>query len=158
MPIQVNFNNGNPIFSPALGTAAATGSGVTPPLVDLSDVNKLGLNKQYIRNKPIHICYNLDWWKTTQKNSLPWKQIHECIKLLFFKFTIKIYNKKFKYGTIYEYLLNELEYFPENFRDPTQKEKTIINNRYKANIIYDYTTEQNFYSGLLLVDCKLSLL
>ena len=44
MPIQVNFNNGNPIFSPALGTAAATGSGVTPPLVDLSDVNKIGLN------------------------------------------------------------------------------------------------------------------
>ena len=44
MPIQVNFNNGNPIFSPALGTASAAGSGVTPPLVDLSDVNKIGLN------------------------------------------------------------------------------------------------------------------
>jgi hypothetical protein len=121
-------------------------------------LNKLGLNKQYIRNEPIHICYNLHWWKTTQKNSLPWKQIHECIKLLFFKFTIKIYNKKFKYGTIYEYLLSELEYFPENFRDPTQKEKNIINTRYKANIIYDYPTEQDFYSGLLLVDCKLSIL
>lgn len=45
MPIQVNFNNGNPIFSPSLTQAQATGfSGDTPPLVDLSDVNKAGLN------------------------------------------------------------------------------------------------------------------
>lgn len=43
MPIQVNFNNGNPVFSPSL--AAKQGfTGDTPPLVDLSDVNKTGLN------------------------------------------------------------------------------------------------------------------
>lgn len=44
MPIQVNFNNGNPIFSPGLGTATGASSGDVPPLVDLSDVNKAGLN------------------------------------------------------------------------------------------------------------------
>ena len=44
MPIQVNFNNGNPIFSPGLGTATGVSSGDVPPLVDLSDVNKAGLN------------------------------------------------------------------------------------------------------------------
>ncbi len=42
MPIQVNSNNGNSIFSQSV---AATGfSGETPPMVDLSDVNKTGLN------------------------------------------------------------------------------------------------------------------
>jgi len=43
MAIQVNFNSGNPVFSPA---ATQTGGfvGETPPLVDLSDVNKVGLN------------------------------------------------------------------------------------------------------------------
>ena len=48
MPIQVNFNNGNPIFSPALRTGNNSGTGLSedefPPLVDLSDVNKIGLN------------------------------------------------------------------------------------------------------------------
>ena len=44
MPIQVNFNNGNPIFSPSLTTGQGTGTGEIPPMVDLSDVNKTGLN------------------------------------------------------------------------------------------------------------------
>ena len=44
MPIQVNFNSGNPIFSPTVGTGNATASGEMPPMVDLSDVNKTGLN------------------------------------------------------------------------------------------------------------------
>ena len=44
MPIQVNFNNGNPVFSPGLGAATGTSSDDVPPLVDLSDVNKAGLN------------------------------------------------------------------------------------------------------------------
>ena len=44
MPIQVNFNNGNPIFSPSLTQEQAGLSGDTPLLVDLSDVNKAGLN------------------------------------------------------------------------------------------------------------------
>jgi hypothetical protein len=48
MPIQVNLNNGNPIFSPALRTGNNSGTGLSedefPPLVDLSDVNKIGLN------------------------------------------------------------------------------------------------------------------
>jgi hypothetical protein len=46
MPIQVNSNNGNPIFSPALSTGNTGGLSSTdhPPLVDLSDVNKIGLN------------------------------------------------------------------------------------------------------------------
>ena len=46
MSIQVNTNNGNPIFSPALSTGSTTGisSDEHPPLVDLSDVNKIGLN------------------------------------------------------------------------------------------------------------------
>ena len=44
MPIQVNFNNGNPVFSPGLGAATGTSSDDVPPLVDLSDVNKVGLN------------------------------------------------------------------------------------------------------------------
>jgi len=45
MPIQVNRNTGNPIFTPQLSTGR-TGAGLNeiPPLVDLSDVNKMGLN------------------------------------------------------------------------------------------------------------------
>jgi hypothetical protein len=46
MPIQVNSNNGNPIFSPGVFTGGGGGLDPNdhPPLVDLSDVNKLGLN------------------------------------------------------------------------------------------------------------------
>jgi len=46
MPIQVNSNNGNTIFSPSTTNAIQTGGsgGEVPPLVDLSDVNKTGLN------------------------------------------------------------------------------------------------------------------
>ena len=43
MPIQVNSNSGNPIFSPSLSTQTGF-TGDTPPLVDLADVNKAGLN------------------------------------------------------------------------------------------------------------------
>mgnify|MGYP003970138375 FL=1 len=42
MPIQVNANNGNSVFSPSLTNAEDDVS--IPPLVDLSDVNKTGLN------------------------------------------------------------------------------------------------------------------
>lgn len=41
MPIQVNANNGNSVFSPSLSNSQEA---QTPPLVDLSDVNKTGLN------------------------------------------------------------------------------------------------------------------
>tara|TARA_B100000029_G_scaffold274183_1_gene268994 strand:+ start:901 stop:1128 length:228 start_codon:yes stop_codon:yes gene_type:complete len=45
MPIQVNNNSGNPIFTPQLSTGrSGLAEGETPPLVDLSDVNKIGLN------------------------------------------------------------------------------------------------------------------
>tara|TARA_B100000029_G_scaffold176197_1_gene173486 strand:+ start:1630 stop:1854 length:225 start_codon:yes stop_codon:yes gene_type:complete len=44
MPIQVNFNNGNPIFTPSLAATTTTFTGEAAPLVDLSDVNKVGLN------------------------------------------------------------------------------------------------------------------
>jgi hypothetical protein len=46
MPIQVNRNTGNTVFSPAVSNAQQSGSGTgdVPPLVDLSDVNKTGLN------------------------------------------------------------------------------------------------------------------
>ena len=45
MPIQVNRNWGNPIFTPQLSTGrTGLADGETPPLVDLSDVNKVGLN------------------------------------------------------------------------------------------------------------------
>ena len=50
MPIKINSNNGNPIFttSPLLTTSAAPassgGGGSADFLVDLKDVNKQGLN------------------------------------------------------------------------------------------------------------------
>jgi len=44
MPIQVNRNTGNPIFTPQLSTGRTGTSNEIPPLVDLSDVNKIGLN------------------------------------------------------------------------------------------------------------------
>ena len=49
MPIKIVSNSGNPIFSssPLLTTSAATGGGGGASndfLVDLEDVNKLGLN------------------------------------------------------------------------------------------------------------------
>ena len=45
MPIQIIDGNGNPVFSPNI-TSGASGiaSSDHPPLVDLSDVNKVGLN------------------------------------------------------------------------------------------------------------------
>jgi hypothetical protein len=42
MPIQVNMNTGNPIFSPTTSLQKAVSD--IPPLVDLTDVNKTGLN------------------------------------------------------------------------------------------------------------------
>ena len=42
MAIQVNFNSGNPAFTPSALQKTVTGP--TPPLVDLTDVNKTGLN------------------------------------------------------------------------------------------------------------------
>lgn len=46
MPIQVNSNSGNAVFSPSVSNAntGGTGTGEVPPMVDLSDVNKTGLN------------------------------------------------------------------------------------------------------------------
>tara|TARA_Y100001938_G_C8093182_1_gene436384 strand:+ start:2519 stop:2755 length:237 start_codon:yes stop_codon:yes gene_type:complete len=48
MPIQVNSNNGNSTFSPAVSSGIVAGFQGTntdhPPLVDLTDVNKAGLN------------------------------------------------------------------------------------------------------------------
>lgn len=42
MPIQVNMNTGNPIFSATTSLQKAVSD--IPPLVDLTDVNKTGLN------------------------------------------------------------------------------------------------------------------
>ena len=44
MPIQVNFNNGNPIFSPGLSAATGTSTSDVSAMIDLTDVNKVGLN------------------------------------------------------------------------------------------------------------------
>ena len=44
MPIQVNSNNGNSVLSQSVATAAGVESTEHPPMVDLSDVNKTGLN------------------------------------------------------------------------------------------------------------------
>ena len=42
---------------------------------------ELGLCPIYYRHKSLIDCFNSKWWKTTEKNSLSWKEIHYNIKI-----------------------------------------------------------------------------
>ena len=43
---------------------------------------ELGLCPLYNRGKSLIKCFNSKWWKTTEKNSLVWREIHTNIKNL----------------------------------------------------------------------------
>ena len=42
----------------------------------------LGLGPSYIRGKSLNESFNSKWWKTTEKNSLPWKDVHADINYI----------------------------------------------------------------------------
>ena len=44
--------------------------------------NDLGLGPSYIREKSLNKSFNSKWWKTTEKNSLPWRDIHADINYI----------------------------------------------------------------------------
>ncbi len=44
------------------------------------NLNGLGLDIQYRREKSLSKCFQSQWWKTTSKNTGDWKIIHKIIK------------------------------------------------------------------------------
>lgn len=82
----------------------------------------LHLNRYYVRNKPMNICFLSKWYKTTEKNGLPWKRIHDLINIMN---RIKIYED-----------LNDIMYV---VKMPTFTEKIILMN--KIGMTWNY----NFY-------------
>lgn len=82
----------------------------------------LHLNRYYVRNNPINICFLSKWYQTTEKNGLPWKRIHDLINIMN---RIKIYED-----------LNDIMYV---VKMPTFTEKIILMN--KIGMTWNY----NFY-------------
>ena len=121
-------------------------------------LNLLGINHEYMRNKSINDCYKLKWWKTTEKNNLPWYHIHYIIKQLKQKMIIKIYYRKWKYFMCYEDLFVEMLNYPHLFRDPDEIETKFILNNYKNGLINNEIYEQDFSRGFILTDCKLTII
>ena len=118
--------------------------------------NDLGLTN-HMRTKSLTDCYKSQWWKTTQKNNLPWNNIHRFINN---PYTIKIYYRKFRYGWSYEELFSELFDMPHNFRDPNIRERQEILKSYFyiMDKKYQYIILQDLSRGYLLVDVKLSII
>ena len=95
------------------------------PLIDYfqyydTQTDRLGLESKYERKTPLHTCFQTQWWKTTEKHSLPWKRIHSIIGC---QNEVKIYKQSFRYFVRHTELLNEMKDYPENFREPTLKER-----------------------------------
>ena len=118
--------------------------------------NDLGLTN-HMRTKSLTDCYKSQWWKTTQKNNLPWNNIHQFINN---PLNIKIYYRKFRYGWSYEELFSELFDMPHNFRDPNIRERQEILKSYFyiMDKKYQYIILQDLSRGYLLVDVKLSII
>ena len=118
--------------------------------------NELGLTN-HMRSRSLTDCYKSQWWKTTQKNNLPWNNVLRYINN---PLTIKIYFKKFRYGWSYEELFIEVFDTPHNFRDPTIRERHEIlkNYFYIMDKKYEYIILQDLSRGYLLVDLKLSII
>ena len=118
--------------------------------------NDLGLTN-HMRTKSLTDCYKSQWWKTTQKNNLPWNNIHRFINN---PLNIKIYYRKFRYGWSYEELFTELFDIPHNFRDPNIRERQEILKSYFyiMDKKYQYIILQDLSRGYLLVDVKLSII
>jgi len=118
--------------------------------------NELGLTN-HMRTRSLTDSYKSQWWKTTQKNNLPWNNIHRYINN---PLTIKIYYKKFRYGWSYEEFFTELFDMPHNFRDPTIRERQEILKSYFyiMDKKYQYIILQDLSRGYLLVDVKLSII
>lgn len=127
-----------------------------------SNLFNLGINSKYIRTTSISKCFKMDWWKTTEKNNIFWKDIHDYIN---FPLIIKVYKYSFIGSGILDndILYNRL-FINKDFRNPTIKEKyQIINNFLK--IYYHYSLipilelgfEQDFDTGYLIVDKNLCI-
>ena len=95
----------------------------------------LHLNRYYVRNKPINICFLSKWYQTTEKNSLPWKRIHDLINIMD---RIKIYED-----------LNDIMYV---VKIPTFIEKIILMNKIGLTWHYEfihyneYLFDSNYHS------------
>tara|TARA_B100000941_G_C28438034_1_gene518093 strand:- start:489 stop:1097 length:609 start_codon:yes stop_codon:yes gene_type:complete len=81
----------------------------------------LHLNPYYVRNKPMSICFLSKWYQTTEKNSLPWKRIHDLINIMD---RIKIYSD-----------LNDIMYV---VKTPSFMEKIILMNKIGMTWHYEF--------------------
>jgi hypothetical protein len=117
----------------------------------------IGLNEIYIRTKSLAEYFNSKWWMTTEKNSIHWNDMHQTIK---FPLVVKIYNKTFR-SNIWRFdrLLDELINNPDEFRNPTIKERYKIIHKFDFYYYNQHITplselgfEQDFDSGYLIVD------
>ena len=104
---------------------------------------RLGLtweaNNYFRRSKSLTDCFNSQWWRTTEKNNIEWKNIHFIISI---DIDIKIYNYELYGDDIYlEYLYNY-----ELFRNPTIRERYII--------LEYISNNDDFYGDIILIDSK----
>ena len=106
---------------------------------------QLGLNGYYERTDNMNSLFEKKWWKTTEKNSLPWEKIHRTIKC---KIEVKIYKKEFRYFHSQEQVEELYEEIPELFREPTFQEKYQV---------YDYVYHWKPRPSIVFVDCHLEL-
>ena len=85
----------------------------------------LGLNEYYERTKQTHLLFQTDskWWKTTQKNSIPWENIHKIIRC---NVNVKVYKWSWRYFHTQEMVEGMYLENPEFFREATLKEKYYV--------------------------------
>jgi hypothetical protein len=81
---------------------------------------KLGLNSLFERKDKTHLLFQRQWWKTTEKNSLPWKHNHLIIEC---KCKIKVYKYRFRYFHTQATLEVMFHESPNMFRNATFKER-----------------------------------
>ena len=127
-----------------------------------SNLFNLGINSKYIRTTSISECFKMNWWKTTEKNNIFWKDIHDYIN---FPLIIKVYKYSFIGSGILdnEILYNRL-FINKDFRNPTIKERyqiihnfLKIYNHYSLIPILELGFEQDFDTGYLIVDKNLCI-
>lgn len=96
----------------------------------------LNINRYYVRNVPLRNCYLSKWYKTTEKNNLPWRRIHDLIKI---RNKIKIF--------MYDAYLVQNNHIVPYIRETTFTEKIMLMNKIGMIWHYDF-----FYGHIYLFD------
>ena len=101
----------------------------------------------YTRNHSLKECFNSNWWKTTEKNSIPWRHIHKFINS---KVNIKIYK-----DNKYEFIYSPRSCNKFNIKDnnnlvnPTIKQKYYILERVDIRFNFDNIKSIVMYNTVL---------